>query len=178
VPGTLKADFPVITYQDGAWSVQGKAVAEVFGGEVEATNIIAKDLFSHSRKIGIALFFKGINLEKITEKIKIGKMTGIIQGSLKNFEMEYGQPSRFVLDIESVKTKGVKQEISVDAINNISILGTGSGSAGVLNAGIKSFLRNILTARWAYNALWKMITFLSGERFMKEEKNTWCDVPF
>ena len=139
VPGALKADFPVITYQDGAWSVQGKAVAEVFGGEVEATNIIAKDIFSHSRKIGVALFFKGINLEKITEKIKIGKMTGIIQGSLKNFEMEYGQPSRFVLDVESVKTKGVKQEISVDAINNISILGTGSGSAGVLNAGIKRF---------------------------------------
>jgi hypothetical protein len=141
VSGMLQADFPVITYQDEAWSAQGKAVAQVFGGEVEATNIVAKDIFSHSRKIGGDIFFKGINLEKITEKIKIGKMTGVIRGSLRNLEIEYGQPSRFILDLDSVKTKGVGQEISVDAINNISIIGTGAGLGGILNAGIKRFFR-------------------------------------
>jgi hypothetical protein len=141
LPGTLRADFPIIKYQDGAWTAQGNAMAEVFGGEVEAVNISARNLFSSSRKVAADLNFEGINLEKVTEKIKIGKMTGIIRGSLRNLEIEYGQPSRFVLDTESVKTKGIAQEISVDAINNISIVGTGSGLGGILNAGIRKFFR-------------------------------------
>jgi hypothetical protein len=142
LPGILNADFPVISYQDGILFAQGKAVAGIFEGEVEATNLSATGLFSRSRKINGNLSFKGINLEKVSEKIKIGKMTGIIQGSIKNLEIEYGQPSRFILDIESVKTEGVKQKISVDAVQNISILGTGSeGISGVLSSGIKSFFK-------------------------------------
>lgn len=141
-PGILRVDFPLIGYQDGVWSAQGKAVAEIFGGEVEATNLSARDLFSRSRKMGGDLSFKGINLEKVTEKIKIGKVTGIILGSMKNLGIEYGQPSRFILDIESVKTEGIKQKISVDAVQNISILGTGSeGMAGILSGGIKRFFK-------------------------------------
>jgi hypothetical protein len=139
--GTLRADFPMIKYQDGTWIAQGNAAAEVFGGEVEAMNISGRNLFSSSRMISADLTFEGINLEKVTEKIKIGKMTGIVQGYLRNLEIEYGQPSRFVLDIESVKTKGIKQEISVDAINNISVVGTGAGLGGILNAGIRRFFR-------------------------------------
>jgi hypothetical protein len=139
--GTLRADFPMIKYQDGTWTTQGNAAAEVFGGEVEAMNISGRNLFSSSRMISADLTFEGINLEKVTEKIKIGKMTGIVQGYLRNLEIEYGQPSRFVLDIESVKTKGIKQEISVDAINNISVVGTGAGLGGILNAGIRRFFR-------------------------------------
>ncbi len=56
--------------------------------------------------------------------------------------MEYGQPTRFVPDIDSVDTKGVSQRISVEAIQNISILGTCSGMMGVLNRGILSFFKD------------------------------------
>jgi hypothetical protein len=66
-------------------------------------------------------------------------MTGIIQGSLKNFTMEYGEPASFVLDIESVPKRGVGQSISMDAIQSISILGTGVDSA--LNRGITQFFK-------------------------------------
>ncbi len=140
--GLLEADFPEVRYQEGKWSFQGEAVAKIFGGEVEATNLSARDLFSRSRKIGVDIIFKSIDLEKVTENIKIGKMTGIIQGSLKNLEIEYGQPSRFILDIDSVKTPGIQQKISVDAVENISIIGTGSaGIGGILKTGIRSFFK-------------------------------------
>ena len=141
-PSILEADFTVITYQQGKLSAQGKTMAKIFGGVVEATNLSARDLFSQYRKIGIDIFFEGINLEKVTERINIGKMSGIIRGAIKNLEIEYGQPSRFILDIESVKTKGVKQKISVDAIENISVIGTGSEGIGVMmNTGIKRFFK-------------------------------------
>jgi hypothetical protein len=140
--GLLEADFPEVRYQEGVLFFQGRTVAKIFGGEVEATNLSARDLFSRSRKIGADIVFKSIDLEKVTENIKIGKMTGIIQGSLKNLEIEYGQPSRFILDIDSVKTPKIQQKISVDAVENISIIGTGSaGIGGILKTGIRSFFK-------------------------------------
>jgi hypothetical protein len=97
-------------------------------------------LASDSRKFATDIAFNDINLEKVTEKIAMGKMTGIIEGGLKNLEIEYSQPARFVLDIDSVNTRGVSQNISIEAIESISILG--SGSPGILNRGITSLFKD------------------------------------
>ncbi|MGB9716222.1 MAG: hypothetical protein ACPL1G_07435 [Thermodesulfovibrionales bacterium] len=140
--GLLKADFTEIRYQYGTLYSQGKTSAKIFGGDIEATNILVKDIFSKARKIRGDIIFKDIDLEKVTENIKIGKMTGIIEGSIKNLEIEYGQPSRFILDIDSVKKSGVQQKISMDAVESISILGTGSEGIGrILKSGIRSFFK-------------------------------------
>jgi hypothetical protein len=53
--------------------------------------------------------------------------------------MEYGEPASFTLEVESVEARGVDQTISTDAIQSISILGTGAGSA--LNRGITQFFK-------------------------------------
>lgn len=142
ISGLLEADFPEIRYQDGALYFQGGTVIEIFGGEVEVTNLLVRDIFSKTRNISGDIIFKDIDLEKVTENIKIGKMTGIVEGSIRNLEIEYGQPSRFILDIDSVKRRGVQQKISVDAVENISILGTGSEGIGkILKSGIRSFFK-------------------------------------
>jgi hypothetical protein len=138
-PGVINADFGVMTYENNRIASEGRAVVNVFGGEIEATNFFAENIASSSRKIGGDITFRNINLEEVTRKIAIGKMTGIIQGSLKNFVMEYGQPASFILEIESVEARGVAQRISMDAIQSISILGTGAGSP--LNRGIAQFFK-------------------------------------
>ncbi|OPY64306.1 MAG: hypothetical protein A4E63_03535 [Syntrophorhabdus sp. PtaU1.Bin050] len=141
-PGTMEARFPMITYQDDKWTTGGKTSVKIFGGEVGISNFYAQQIFSASRKIGGDIDFHDINLGSITETIKIGKITGVVKGSLKDLEIEYGQPSRFVLEIESVKKRGVKQKVSVDAIENISILGTGSGGVGmILKGGLNRFFK-------------------------------------
>jgi hypothetical protein len=53
--------------------------------------------------------------------------------------MEFGEPASFILEIESVRARGVDQSISMDAIESISVLGTGAGSA--LNRGITQFFK-------------------------------------
>jgi hypothetical protein len=53
--------------------------------------------------------------------------------------MEYGEPASFILEVESVEKRGVEESISMDAIQSISILGTGVDSA--LNRGITQFFR-------------------------------------
>lgn len=141
-PGTMEARFPLITYQDDTWMTGGKALVKIFGGEVELSNFHGQKMFSPSRKMGGDVAFRDLDLGGITDTIKIGRITGIVEGSLKGLEMEYGQPSRFVLDIDSVKKQGVKQKVSVDAVENISILGTGWGGAGmILKGGLNRFFK-------------------------------------
>lgn len=142
LPGTMEAHFPMIAYEEGRWITKGETALKVFGGIIEANNVQARNLFLSSRAISGDVSFRDIDLGKITDTIKIGKIKGVIQGSLKGLEIEYGQPSYFVLDIDSVKKRGVEQMISVDAIENISIIGTGSGAVGaILKSGINRFFK-------------------------------------
>jgi hypothetical protein len=141
-PGTVKARFPMVAYQDGELKTEGGMSVDIFGGRIEVLDMYAKGLFAASRKIGGNIVFGNIDLGKITETIKIGKITGIIEGSMKGLEIEYGQPSRFVFDLDTVRTGGVPRKVSVDAIENISILGTGSGGVGaILKGGINKFFK-------------------------------------
>lgn len=141
-PGTVKARFPSVAYQNGEVVTQGKTVIDIFGGRIEAVDVYVKDLFASSRKIGGDILFRDIDLGKITDTIKVGKITGIIEGSVKNLVIEYGQPSRFIFDLDTVKKWGVSRKVSVDAIENISILGTGSGGIGaVLKSGLNKFFK-------------------------------------
>ena len=139
-PGLVDADLGRMTYQNNRLTSKGRAVIRVFGGEIRITNFFAENLASPSRRVGGDITFSNINLEELTRKIAIGKMTGIVRGSLKNFVMEYGEPASFVLEVESVDAPGVAQRISTDAIQSISILGTGAGS--VLNQGITRFFKD------------------------------------
>lgn len=142
LPGIMEADFPMVAYEDGAWVTRGITKLKVFGGIIQADNVYAKNIFSSSRTMGGDILFSDIDLGMITDTIKIGKIKGVIKGSLKDLEFEYGQPSHFTLDIDSIRKKGVEQTISVDAIENISIIGTGSGAVGaILKTGINSFFK-------------------------------------
>jgi hypothetical protein len=67
----------------------------------------------------------GINLEKITDSIPFGRVTGIINGEIQGLALSYGQPESFSIQIESEKRKGVAQRFSLKATNDLAILGTG-----------------------------------------------------
>jgi len=143
IPAKLDAGLPEIIYQNESLTMKGKAEIGIFGGKVVIDNMHGRKVFSHSRVIGGDITFERINLSELTNYVGFGRMSGIIQGSLDGMEIEYGQPSRFVLDIESVPTKGVPQNVSVDAIENISILGSGSQGMGVLlKSGMNRFFKN------------------------------------
>jgi hypothetical protein len=142
LPGHVEAQFPLLGYRDGRWFAEEKTVIKAFGGEIQIADLYGENLFLSSRKFGGNIHFSGIDLGAITNTIKIGSITGIVTGSVRNLEIEYGQPSRFVLDVDSVKKRGVPQKVSVDAIENISILGTGSGAIGtVLRSGLNRFFK-------------------------------------
>jgi hypothetical protein len=150
-PGVLNADFGVMRYEQNRIASEGSAVIGLFGGEIEATDLFVENVASPGRKIGGDFTFRNINLEEVTRKVGFGKMTGIIQGALRNLVVEYGQPAQFDLEIRSVAAPGVGQSISLEAIQHISILGTGTGSA--LNRGITRFFKEYPYSRIGFRCI-------------------------
>jgi hypothetical protein len=120
----------------------------VFGGKVEFSKLHADRLFLTSRLVGADITFDDIDLEALTNKIKVGRITGIVEGYAKNFFMEYGQPAGFELKIETDRTKKARREISVEAIENLSIVSTGiPGISSALNRGINRFFKQYAYSR-------------------------------
>jgi hypothetical protein len=142
LPGMIDGDFSSVVFQEEKWSTTGGLVAQIWGGRVTIENLFAERPFSSSRIFGADAAFDQIDLEAVTASIEVGRMTGLIKGSLKNFTMEYGQPARFDLVIISDKSRKVPQQISVDAINDLSIISTGSGAvSAVLSSGLNRFFK-------------------------------------
>ncbi|MFZ3055458.1 MAG: hypothetical protein WA098_01745 [Smithella sp.] len=141
--GMIDGKLPSIIFQNGKWTASGALVAQSFGGQIKIENIFVGRLFSASQFFGADAGFDHIDLEKLTSSLKVGRMTGLIKGSLKNFSMEYGQPSSFDLVIETDTSRSVPKLISVDAINNLSIISTGSGAiSAILNSGVNQFFKD------------------------------------
>jgi len=119
---------------------RGRIKFPLFSGMVRIENLQVRRLFSPSRVIAFDLEAGKLNLQEVTALLEAGTATGIIDVSLKNFEISYGQPSKFDLEIRSVKTAGVPQKISVEAIENLSMISSGSSSGQkLLNVGINRF---------------------------------------
>jgi hypothetical protein len=137
--GTIFADTGILRYRNERLEGDGQFLVRVFGGEINFQNFFFEKMFSSGRRYGGDIAFSGISLEQVTQKIPVGHMTGIIQGSLRNFVMEYGQPASFDLLVQSVDTSGVKQRISMDAIESITVLGTGVKTS--VKGGLTSLFR-------------------------------------
>ncbi|HET7319282.1 MAG TPA: hypothetical protein VFK23_09120, partial [Nitrospirota bacterium] len=168
LPGAINADFGVMSYQRNRLASAGTAVINIFGGEIKAENFFAQDITLPSRKFGGDITFKDINLEQMTGKIAIGRMSGVLRGSLEGFTMEYGEPSGFILEVESVKKKGITQQISSDAINNISILGAGAGS--VLSEGITKYFKNFPYSKIGFRCVLKNDKFTVNGTILEGDK--------
>ena len=121
-------------------NTRGKVQFPLFSGQISISNIQLRRLFSPSRVMALDMEARKLDLQEVTSLIQAGSATGIIDISLKNLEISYGQPSRFDLEINSVHVPGVPRKISVEAIENLSLLSSGSSAGhGLLNIGINRF---------------------------------------
>jgi len=129
-----------LSFAGNQLEVEGRIKFPLFSGRVGIENIQVRRLFSSSRVIALDVEARELNLQEVTTLVQAGSATGIIDINLKNFEISYGQPSKFDLEIKSVETSGVPQKISVEAIENLSMISSGSNAShGLLNVGINRF---------------------------------------
>jgi hypothetical protein len=137
--GDVTGRFPRVLYGNGVLRVDGTGELAVFGGTVTMRAITGSDLLTRYPRVTFSAQWHEIDLAQVTSTFDFGTMSGIVEGELVDCEIFRDVPVRFRGRLRSVPREGVKQRISLKAVNNIAIVGTGSG-LGFLDRGLRRFI--------------------------------------
>ncbi len=133
--GTLTGVIPKASLAGSSFNTDGTITMELFGGTMDMSGLAINNVFGPVPSIKASIEIREIDLGKLTDTFEFGHISGILQGHVKDLVIAQGQAQGFDARIETVKRRGIDQEISVEALNKISILGSGA-SASVLSQGI------------------------------------------
>jgi len=139
--GKFSVNLPLVEIFPDHISTEGQSKVEAYGGNITVTNIRMDKPFSMNRTLSCDVIFTGLDLEKITDSVPFGRVTGIINGEIQDLAFSYGQPEHFVFRLESEKKKGIPQRFSLKATNDLAIIGTGEKTALSPNSGWTRFVK-------------------------------------
>ena len=144
-----RASIPTseLEIRPGEFRLRGRLLADIFGGRLTMDDMRITDVFSAGRKIVFQAEIGGLDLGKLTASVPFGEVTGIVDVSLRDFALSYGQPENFVLSIISVPRKGVSRKFSVKAVNNLSVISSGGQAAAPSNNFLTKFVHSFNYSR-------------------------------
>ncbi|MBN1831910.1 MAG: hypothetical protein JW896_07345 [Deltaproteobacteria bacterium] len=142
VHGTIEGELDTVRFEENTLHSSGQIRAQAFEGEILLSNPGLSGLFSSFPLYKANISIKDINLYELTKGTSFGEIEGILQGHIRDLEIADGQAQKFDLLLESVKTEGINQKISVQAMDNLArIGGGGSPFMGISGAFITLFER-------------------------------------
>jgi hypothetical protein len=144
--GTITGRLDPVHLEHNVLKTTGVIIARAFDGEIVLSDLGASGIFKSSPVYKLSALLTHLNLEKITTGTAFGKIEGILEGHINNIEIAYGQPQRFDLFLQTVPEEGVRQMISLKAVDNIAQIGGGTspfrGLAGSFTVLFKEFPYN------------------------------------
>ena len=111
-------------------STEGTFSGQVYDGDMVVSEIFAENPFSKSRQYGADFNVKNLKLIPLSKALDIGRITGRMNLDLTDLVIAYDQPAEFKLIAVSIPDSDSDQEISLKAVNTLSVIGTGSGLTG------------------------------------------------
>jgi hypothetical protein len=167
--GSFSGTIPKVSFVGTNLLTEGEILLELFGGELRVSEISINNVFSPAASLNSTIEFKEIDLGKLTGTFEFGNISGVLQGYVKDLVIANGQPESFEALVETVKRRGVGQKISVEALEKISIIGTGF-SARVLNRVIYQLFKEYKYSKMGFRGWLKNDTFLLLGIEMEGEK--------
>lgn len=135
--GQLSGMIPGLSYENGVIAVDGVALVKIFDGSIVIRDLKLDDLFGALPALSADLELKDIDLETLTRTFSFGKITGKLEGRVKDLRMEDWAPVSFDAAFRTPEDDDSRHRISQKAVDNITNLG-GSGVSGAIS---RSFLR-------------------------------------
>ncbi|WP_415713704.1 hypothetical protein [Maridesulfovibrio sp.] len=135
IHGQLSGDLKFWLLKDHL-STTGKLFGKVYGGDMTIDEIFAENPFEDSRQYGADFKFRHLDLEPLSQALDIGRITGRMDLDLNELVIAYNQPASFHLLAKTTPGSGKSGDISLKAVNTLSVIGTGSGLTG---AGVGMF---------------------------------------
>jgi hypothetical protein len=148
--GTITGRIPDMRLVDRALRSDAEIGVQVFGGDVRIRNLRFDEIFSPVPAVALDAAFENISLGHFTKAFDVGRITGIVNGEVKDLVLVDGQPVSFEASMETVERPGVDQRISVTAVRQLSILGGAGGD--VLTQGILSFFDDYGYAKMGFQS--------------------------
>jgi hypothetical protein len=141
--GTLSGSIPEIHWAGDSLRSDGAITLNVFGGRVTVRAMGLERPFSPMRSIKMTAGLEGLDLEQVSESFEFGRISGILTGTIDDLVITQGQPAAFKADIQTVNKPGISQWISVEALNKITVLSSGSDASSFYGglAGFFDFFR-------------------------------------
>ncbi len=159
--GRLDGELPKVTVAGQKLRVFGGGTLKLLGGEVEIRDISGSEIFTPFPELKLSADIRRLSLEKLTERLDFGKVTGLLSGQIDDCELFRGVPTAFRASFRTVPEKGISQTVDVKAVKNLTILGTGQGS-NIFDQGIQRFLSS-----YRYSALGVDVTLRSDVLLLK-----------
>ncbi|MCW8859289.1 MAG: hypothetical protein OQK97_06260, partial [Deltaproteobacteria bacterium] len=135
--GSLSANLGTIRYLDRQLSTTGIASVEVFGGRFQFSNMRYSEPFSSHPVFYTDIDFTDLDLQQATHTFDFGEMNGILDGHVRGLQLFGTTPAAFEAAVATRETG--TRNISVKALNNLSILSQG-GISAALSRGIYQFI--------------------------------------
>jgi len=127
--GTASIPEGVMEVTPREFLFRGRMLADFFGGRMTADGLRVTDAFTPGRRIVLQAEVLGLDLGRLTASVPFGEVTGIVDVSVRDLVLSYGQPESFILTIRSVPAKGVPRKFSLKAVNNLSVISSGGQAA-------------------------------------------------
>ena len=134
--GTLGGRFSRVHFAGGSLAADGAIDADVYSGALHLTHAGVLNVASPYRTWTADVSWDGIDLAEASAALQFGTVTGILGGYVRGLEVQAGQPAAFEAEFHTVPTPGVPQVLSIEAVNNIAVLGTGRGLGGIVSRGL------------------------------------------
>ena len=125
VPGELSCSFDTVSLTPEGLTASGKAVAGVFKGSIEITDVSADDLFSAVRSYRFSADIDDIDMASLSGLADLGTIAGRLRGEITDFEISAGLPNAWAIHLETVGGLGVSQWVSPDFVNNMTYFTSG-----------------------------------------------------
>lgn len=110
---------------------QGTVRGSLFSGDVRIEDLGLKRPLEPSRLAQANIHIRGLDLEALSRSLGVGRITGKMNVDVQRLGLAYGQPVRFHLRAASVPEPEQSRRISLQAVNSLSIIGTGHGLSGL-----------------------------------------------
>lgn len=149
--GTLSGSIPQIRSSGDMLRSEGRIEVDLFSGRLQISKMEIENFFSTLPILRLDARFQDIRLEQASETFAFGKISGILEGVVENLVITDRQPARFEADIRTVPRSGVSQWISVEALNQITVLSSGQDSAP-LYGGLATLFDNFRYSRLGFRA--------------------------
>jgi hypothetical protein len=138
--GKLSGRIPGLTYRQGVLTLEGDLEADVFDGQVVASNLRVRDPLGKWPRLYADVLAFNLDLELVTRTFEFGTITGRVDVDLKELETFNWSPVSFDLRIATPRDDKSPHRISERAVANLSNIGGGGGGvATALQSGALQF---------------------------------------